>query len=71
VLVPAGTSRSIIAKLHHDFTQAAQLPDVRQQQSALAIEPTVSASPAAFAAFIDRERAKWGDLVRKSGAKAE
>jgi tripartite-type tricarboxylate transporter receptor subunit TctC len=71
LLVPAGTSRSIIAKLHHDFTQAAQLPDVRQQQSALAIEPTVSASPAAFAAFIDRERAKWGDLVRKSGAKAE
>jgi tripartite-type tricarboxylate transporter receptor subunit TctC len=69
--VPAGTSRSIIAKLHHDFTHAVLLPDVRQQQLTLAIEPTVSASPAAFAAFIDRERTKWGDLVKKSGAKAE
>ncbi|HEV7799498.1 MAG TPA: tripartite tricarboxylate transporter substrate binding protein [Burkholderiales bacterium] len=71
VLVPAGTSLAIIARLHKDFTQAAQMPEVRQQQSALAIEPTVSASPAAFAAFIARERAKWADLVRKSGAKAE
>src|SRR5690349_21799327 len=71
LLVPAGTSRSIITKLHADFTRAAQLPDVRQQQTALAIEPTVSASPAAFGAFIDRERAKWTELVRKSGARPE
>jgi tripartite-type tricarboxylate transporter receptor subunit TctC len=71
VLVPAGTALAIIARLHKDFTQAAQMPEVRQQQSALAIEPTVSASPAAFAAFIARERAKWANLVRKSGAKAE
>ena len=71
VLVPSGTPRAIIEKLHADFTRAAQLPDVRQQQTALAIEPAVSASAGAFGAFIDRERAKWSDLVRKSGAKAE
>src|SRR5207244_1548668 len=71
LLVPAGTPPAIITKLHADFTRAAQLPDVRQQQLTLAIEPKVSASPAAFGAFIDRERAKWSALVKKSGAKAE
>ena len=71
LLVPAGTSRTIITKLHADFTRAAQLPDVRQQQTALAIEPTLSASPAAFGSFIDRERTKWTELVRKSGARPE
>jgi tripartite-type tricarboxylate transporter receptor subunit TctC len=71
VLTPAGTDRAIVAKLHADFTRAAQLQDVRQQQTALAIEPKISASPAAFAAFIEGERAKWAALVRKSGAKAE
>jgi tripartite-type tricarboxylate transporter receptor subunit TctC len=71
LLAPGGTPQPIIAKLHRDFTRAAQMPDVRQQQTALAIEPTVSPGPAAFAAFIDRERVKWGDLVRKSGARVE
>jgi tripartite-type tricarboxylate transporter receptor subunit TctC len=71
LLVPAGTPQAIISKLHADFTRATQLPEVRQQQIALAIEPKVSPSPAAFGAFIGRERAKWSDLVKKSGAKAE
>jgi tripartite-type tricarboxylate transporter receptor subunit TctC len=71
VLAPAGTPRTIIGKLHGDFTRAAQNSDVRQQQGALAIEPAFSESPAAFGAFIDKERLKWAALVRKSGAKAE
>jgi tripartite-type tricarboxylate transporter receptor subunit TctC len=71
LLVPAGTPQPIISKLHADFSRAAQLPDVRQQQTALAIEPKVSQSPAAFAAFIERERRKWSELVKRSGAKAE
>lgn len=71
VLAPAGTARDIIMKLHADFVAAARMEDVGQLQRALAIEPTVSPTPASFAAFIEKERAKWSDLVRKSGAKAE
>jgi tripartite-type tricarboxylate transporter receptor subunit TctC len=71
VLAPAGTPRAIITKLHRDFATAAQNPEVRQQQAALAIQPTISDSPAAFGAFIERERQKWAALVKKTGAKAD
>jgi tripartite-type tricarboxylate transporter receptor subunit TctC len=71
VLVPARTPAPIVRKLHADFRQAAQVPQVVQIQSQLMIEPTISASPAEFEAFLDRERRKWGDVARRSGAKVE
>jgi tripartite-type tricarboxylate transporter receptor subunit TctC len=71
VLVPARTPAPIVRKLHADFGKAAQVPQVVQIQSQLMIEPTISASPAEFEAFLDRERRKWGDVARRSGAKVE
>ena len=71
VLVPARTPAPIVRKLHADFRKAAQVPEVVQIQSPLMIEPTTSASPAEFDAFIDRERRKWSDIARRSGAKVE
>jgi tripartite-type tricarboxylate transporter receptor subunit TctC len=71
VLAPAGTARAIVTKLHDDFKRSAQNAEVRQQQGALGIEMALSESPAAFGAFIDRERAKWAALVKKTGAKAD
>ena len=71
VLAPTGTPKAIVARLHQDFGSAAHRPEVRQQQAAQAIETVTSASPAAFGAFLERERSKWGELVRKSGAKVE
>jgi hypothetical protein len=35
------------------------------------IEPTTSATPAEFDAFLGGERRKWGDIARRSGAKVE
>ena len=71
VLVPAGTSQAIVGRLHRDFGDAIQRPDVRQQLLSLAIEPALSASPAAFASFVDKERRKWSALVQKAGVKPE
>jgi tripartite-type tricarboxylate transporter receptor subunit TctC len=71
VLAPAGTPRAIVMKLFDDFKRAALNPEVRQQQGGLGIEAALSESPAAFGAFIDRERAKWAALVKKTGAKAD
>jgi tripartite-type tricarboxylate transporter receptor subunit TctC len=71
VLAPARTPLAIVTKLHADFGRAVQLPEVRQQLAPMVIEATVSESPGAFAAFLGRERAKWGDLVSRSGAKVE
>lgn len=71
VLAPAGTPRPIISRLYADFAKAARLPEVREQLGKHAIESTISPTPAAFAAFLQKENSKWGLLVKKSGAKVE
>lgn len=71
VLVPARTPKAIVAKLHADLAKAARAPEVVHIQTQLMIEPTYSASPAEFEAFLGRERRKWGEIARKSGARVE
>jgi len=41
------------------------------QLSIQTIEPVVSPTPAAFVAFLEKEKSKWGTLVRKSRAKVD
>jgi tripartite-type tricarboxylate transporter receptor subunit TctC len=50
---------------------ALQLPEVRDPLMNDTIDITPSASPRAFAAFLAAETAKWGTLVKETGAKAE
>lgn len=71
VLAPAGVPRSIVSKLHKDFTDALRQPDVREKLAAQTIEVTTSASPAEFTDFLRREQSKWGVLVKKAGAKVD
>jgi tripartite-type tricarboxylate transporter receptor subunit TctC len=71
VLAPAGTPPPIITKLHRDISHAAQQSDVRDRLTFQAIEPVVSTSPSALAAFLKEEGAKWGTLVKQSGAKVD
>jgi len=47
-----------------------KLPDVRQLMLPQGAEP-VSDSPEQFAALVRADIAKWGEVVRKSGAKAD
>jgi len=70
VLAPAGTPRDILMRLNLEIVRALNLPEVRQLMLAQGAEP-VSESPEQFAALIKSDIAKWGDVVRKSGAKAD
>jgi len=70
VLAPAGTPRDIVTRLNMEIVRALKLPEVRQLMLAQGAEP-VSESPEQFAALIKSDIAKWGDVVRKSGAKAD
>ncbi len=70
VLAPAGTPREIVARLNSEIVRALKLPDVRQLMLAQGAEP-VSESPEQFAALIKSDVVKWGEVVRKSGAKAD
>ncbi len=50
--------------------RALKLPDVRQLMLAQGAEP-ISDSPEQFAALVKSDIAKWSEVVRKSGAKAD
>jgi tripartite-type tricarboxylate transporter receptor subunit TctC len=70
VFAPAGTPREIIARLNSEIVRALKLPDVRQLMLAQGAEP-VSESPEQFAALVKSDVAKWGEVVKRSGAKAD
>ena len=70
VLAPAGTPREIVMRLNGEIVRARKLPDVQQLLLAQGAEP-VSDTPEQFAAIIKADIAKWGEVVRKSGAKAD
>jgi tripartite-type tricarboxylate transporter receptor subunit TctC len=69
-VVPAGTPRPIIAKLNQGINQAAQSEEIRTRMMALGSTLRTS-TPEEFAAYMKAEIVKWGDLVRRSGAKVD
>ena len=70
VLAPAGTPPEIVAKLGADLAAVMETPDVREKFAAQSAEGNVQ-GPEAFAKFLDAERDKWADIVRRSGAKVD
>lgn len=69
VFVPAGTPREIVNRLNADIVRGLAAPEVRERLLALGVEP-VTSTPEQFAAFVKSEIAKWGRVVRQSGARA-
>ena len=70
VFAPAGTPRDIVMRLNSEIVRALKLPEVRQLLLAQGAEPVFD-TPEQFAALIKSDIAKWGEVVRKSGAKAD
>jgi tripartite-type tricarboxylate transporter receptor subunit TctC len=70
ILVPAGTPRDIIMKLNAETRRIMQSKEVQQR---LRNEGAIAASgtPEEFAAHIKSEIARWGEVVRKAGMKAD
>ena len=70
VFVPAGTARPTIEKLSGEVVRITRAPDVRERLLADGAEPA-GMSPAEFAAFIQRELARWAKVVREAGIKPQ
>ena len=70
LLLPAGTSRDIVMRLHAEIAKAGGAPDLRERLAALGAEPVVS-SPEQFASFLKNETEKYGKIVRALGLKAD
>jgi len=70
VFVPAGTPREIVNRLNAGMVRGLAAPEVRERLLALGVEPLTS-TPEQLVAFVKSEIAKWGRIVRISGAKAD
>jgi tripartite-type tricarboxylate transporter receptor subunit TctC len=63
VLAPAGTPKPIVDKVSAAIAQVARMPEIVAQRRDGGSE-SVGSTPAEFAAFLDAERAKWGQVIR-------
>jgi tripartite-type tricarboxylate transporter receptor subunit TctC len=70
IVAPAGVPRPIVEKLNAALRGALGEPDVAQRFAALGAE-VLSSAPAAYAADIAAEEAKWSPIVRKPGVKRD
>ncbi len=68
ILAPAGTPREIIELLNREIVAAVRSPDITDRLVAEAVIP-VGSTAADFAAYIQKEHMRIGNVIRSSGAK--
>jgi tripartite-type tricarboxylate transporter receptor subunit TctC len=70
MLAPAGTPKPIVDRLAAEIERVMADPEVLQRFAEQSAVPRVL-GPAAFTAFLATEKARWADVVKRSGAKID
>jgi tripartite-type tricarboxylate transporter receptor subunit TctC len=70
IVARAGTPAQVVQKVQRDMAEALAMEDVRAKLAAQGLEP-VGNTPEQFAAMIQAESRKWGDIVRRAGIKVQ
>jgi tripartite-type tricarboxylate transporter receptor subunit TctC len=70
IVAPAGLPKPLVARLNAELVKAVASPTFRAKAAAIGSEPA-SSTPEQFGAFIRSEYVKWGDVVRRSGARID
>jgi tripartite-type tricarboxylate transporter receptor subunit TctC len=70
LVAPAGTPAAIVNRLNEEMSRIMALPEVRERLIGVGLEP-MQATPAEFGAFIARESARWGELIRQTGMRLD
>ncbi|GKS74800.1 tripartite tricarboxylate transporter substrate binding protein [Acidovorax sp. SUPP950] len=70
MFAPAGTPAPIVAQLNKALVKVLSQPETKKKLADQGAEP-VSETPEQFAAFIQAESAKWGKVVKESGASVD
>ncbi|MCD2167371.1 Bug family tripartite tricarboxylate transporter substrate binding protein [Comamonas koreensis] len=70
LLVPPGTPREVVVHLNTALNQVLKTPEIRAQLEKMAYTP-LPGTPEDFQALADSERARWGEVVKASGAKVD
>jgi tripartite-type tricarboxylate transporter receptor subunit TctC len=70
VTAPSSTPRAIIDKLNAAFREALAVPETRKRLAALGADVKIG-SPEDLGQMLDRERTKWGKVVKAANIKME
>jgi len=67
---PAGISRDVVLRIHDGFAKALRTPEITRRLAEMGVD-VVAGTPDELTRLMPREIAKWGAVVKSSGAKAE
>jgi tripartite-type tricarboxylate transporter receptor subunit TctC len=70
IMAPAGTPRTIVAKLNEALITGLRSPDMRERIRAQSLDLWTS-TPEEFAAVLKSDLARWGKVVKASGARVD
>ena len=70
LLVPAGTPKEVITRLHAEAVKTLGLPDIRKRLDASGFE-AIGNTPEEYAAYTRNEIDKWAKVIKASGARAD
>src|SRR6266700_1921911 len=71
VLVPAGTPRPIIDRLHAAIVKVLAEPEIQARMRKSGVIAVGSPSPEDFKTYMDTETAKWSKVIEESGVRAD
>jgi len=70
MLVPAGTPRPIVERLHQDIVRGLRAPDMKEKLTGLGLT-AVGSTPEQFGAYMKSETEKWAKVIKSMGIKPE
>jgi tripartite-type tricarboxylate transporter receptor subunit TctC len=70
VYAPAGTPKPIVTRLNEAINKVLQMPEVRERYAQLGAD-VVGGSPEKLRDQVQKELAKWSELIKETGMKAE
>ncbi len=70
LLAPAATPQPVIDKLHSEVVRVLRLPDIIERMAAQGVD-VIGSTPAALAAFIKQDLAKYDQLVKSAGLRID
>lgn len=71
VLVPTGTPKPVIERLHREINKAVALQDVKDRFFGAGLEARPSATPLEFGAFVQNDVARWADVIKRANIKMD
>ncbi|WP_198374660.1 Bug family tripartite tricarboxylate transporter substrate binding protein [Neoroseomonas rubea] len=70
ILGPAGTPAAVVERMNREVNALLGRAEFRAKLAAQGVEP-LAGTPAEFAALIARDRARWGEVIRRGNIRAD